>query len=413
MTHLSKYFAGSSRMRVRPLWAAAAFVPLLGACVTYVQPAPTAPLPQADVAEETQDAAPVVTAQTPPPPPLPVYEQPPLPEPGYLWTPGYWNYGPAGYYWIPGTWVMPPRVGVLWTPGYWGFVSGVYVFHAGYWGPHVGFYGGVNYGGGYVGEGYHGGRWENNHFAYNTSVTNVNTTIVHNTYNETVINNTTVNRVSYNGGAGGVHAVATPADNAAMHERHVPPTHEQAQHFQAASQDRTLQANVNQGHPPIAATPHPGAFDAPGVVAAHGAGPHPHRPVQCRRQSRRSARPARRAWRGRRTRLPGATPQRGERRALPCPRMPHGAARLAQTRRACPAGTAARADAGAAAQPHGGTDNRTAHGAAARAAQPQAQQPPQPHQQAQQVAAAGSRSHRRKRPSAGGDQAGKPQSAES
>jgi hypothetical protein len=275
MTHLSKYFAGSSRMRVRPLWAAAAFVPLLGACVTYVQPAPTAPLPQADVAEEAQDAAPVVTAQTPPPP-LPVYEQPPLPEPGYLWTPGYWNYGPAGYYWIPGTWVMPPRVGVLWTPGYWGFVSGVYLFHAGYWGPHVGFYGGVNYGGGYVGEGYHGGRWENNHFAYNTSVTNVNTTIVHNTYNETVINNTTVNRVSYNGGAGGVHAVATPADNAAMHERHVAPTHEQAQHFQAASQDRTLQANVNQGHPPIAATPHPGAFDAPGVVAAHGAGPHPY-----------------------------------------------------------------------------------------------------------------------------------------
>ena len=119
---------------------------------------------------------------------------------------------------------MPPRVGVLWTPGYWGFVSGVYLFHAGYWGPHVGFYGGVNYGGGYVGDGYHGGRWENNHFAYNTSVTNVNTTIVHNTYNETVINNTTVNRVSYNGGAGGVHAVATPADNAAMHERHVAPT---------------------------------------------------------------------------------------------------------------------------------------------------------------------------------------------
>ena len=25
------------------------------------------------------------------PPPLPVYEQPPLPSPGYLWVPGYWS----------------------------------------------------------------------------------------------------------------------------------------------------------------------------------------------------------------------------------------------------------------------------------------------------------------------------------
>jgi hypothetical protein len=25
------------------------------------------------------------------PPPLPVYAQPPIPAPGYLWTPGYWG----------------------------------------------------------------------------------------------------------------------------------------------------------------------------------------------------------------------------------------------------------------------------------------------------------------------------------
>ena len=37
------------------------------------------------------------------PPELPVYEQPPLPAPGYIWTPGYWAYGPDGYYWVPGT----------------------------------------------------------------------------------------------------------------------------------------------------------------------------------------------------------------------------------------------------------------------------------------------------------------------
>src|SRR5690242_7279615 len=49
------------------------------------------------------------------PPVLPVYEQPPIPGPGYLWTPGYWAWGPEGYYWVPGTWVYPPVIGVLWT----------------------------------------------------------------------------------------------------------------------------------------------------------------------------------------------------------------------------------------------------------------------------------------------------------
>ena len=58
------------------------------------------------------------------PPAIPVYEQPPCPTEGFLWTPGYWAYGPAGYYWVPGVWVAPPRVGLLWTPGYWGFVGG-------------------------------------------------------------------------------------------------------------------------------------------------------------------------------------------------------------------------------------------------------------------------------------------------
>jgi hypothetical protein len=60
------------------------------------------------------------------PPALPVYTQPPCPGDGYLWTPGYWAYGPVGYYWVPGVWVTPPRVGVLWTPGYWGFGGGLY-----------------------------------------------------------------------------------------------------------------------------------------------------------------------------------------------------------------------------------------------------------------------------------------------
>src|ERR1700678_2818658 len=64
------------------------------------------------------------------PPVLPVYVQPPLPAPGYFWTPGYWAYGDDGYYWVPGTWVLPPQPGLLWTPGYWGWGGGIYAWHA-------------------------------------------------------------------------------------------------------------------------------------------------------------------------------------------------------------------------------------------------------------------------------------------
>src|ERR1700736_3693516 len=208
------------------------------------------------------------------PPPLPNYEQPPCPEEGYLWTPGYWAWS-GGYYWVPGTWAQPPRVGVLWTPGYWGFVGGVYAFHAGYWGPHVGFYGGVNYGFGYVGVGFVGGRWAGNSFAYNRTVNNVNVTNVHNTYNETVINNVTINKVSYNGGAGGVAAAPTPQERAAAQESHVAATPMQRQHVQEAARNPALSAKANGGHPAIAATPRPAAFNAPGVVGAHGAAATP------------------------------------------------------------------------------------------------------------------------------------------
>src|SRR5580704_10643855 len=101
------------------------------------------------------------------PPPLPDNEQPPCPDDGYLWTPGYWFWNAAGYYWIPGAWVQPPQGDVLWTPGYWEFVDPVYVFHRGYWARHVGYYGGINYGFGYFGVGFYGGYWNGGHFFYN------------------------------------------------------------------------------------------------------------------------------------------------------------------------------------------------------------------------------------------------------
>ncbi len=216
---------------------------------------------------------------TEPPPPLPVYEQPPCPEPGYIWTPGLWQWGPAGYFWVPGTWVAPPAVGLLWTPGYWGLAGGAYIFHAGYWGPHVGFYGGINYGFGYVGEGYFGGRWDGDRFAYNTAVNNVNVNIVHNVYNQTTINNVNIvnvtnNRVSYAGGPG-TRMMPNAAEIAAAREAHVPPTHEQVQHQMIARGNPELAARRNEGRPPIAATERPRNFSG-GVVAARPVGPVYH-----------------------------------------------------------------------------------------------------------------------------------------
>ncbi|MGH9404982.1 MAG: YXWGXW repeat-containing protein [Terriglobia bacterium] len=187
------------------------------------------------------------------PPALPVYVQPPCPTSGYLWTPGYWAYGPAGYYWVPGVWVRPPAVGVLWTPGYWGFGGGVYLWHAGYWGPHVGFYGGINYGGGYTGVGFVGGRWRGGGFYYNRAVTNVSVTNVRNVYvDRTVIRTTVYNHASFNG-PGGVMARPTWQQQAAARERHFAPTSNQVAHVRAASFDRSQFASANHGRPPVTA----------------------------------------------------------------------------------------------------------------------------------------------------------------
>jgi hypothetical protein len=79
--------------------------------------------------------------------------------------------------------------------------------------------------------------------------------------------------VSYNGGAGGVAAVPSAQERVAMQETHVPPTPAQRAHVQQAVSNPALSAKVNGGHPAIAATPRPGAFNAPGVVGARGAAP--------------------------------------------------------------------------------------------------------------------------------------------
>src|SRR6266478_8574853 len=216
------------------------------------------------------------------PPVLPVYEQPPCPVAGYIWTPGYWGYGydVGDYYWAPGAWVAPPTVGLLWTPSWWGWNNGAYVFNEGYWGPTVGFYGGINYGYGYTGNGYWGGRWSGNTFQYNTAVTRVNTNVVHNTYiNNSVNRQANVNRASFNG-PNGANAQENAAQKAAAaNAKKMGPTSQQLARQQAASKDQNLRASVNKGNPNVDAMK---SFDkgegagqgkgAQGLGAAGGAG---------------------------------------------------------------------------------------------------------------------------------------------
>jgi len=212
------------------------------------------------------------------PPALPIYVQPPPPAPNCIWIPGYWAYDYffEDYYWVPGTWVVAPYEGLLWTPGYWYWRDGEYVFSDGYWGPHIGFYGGINYGYGYYGSGFYGGGWRRNVFINKTvNVTNV-TNITNNTYsttNSTSNNNTTTNSTtSFNGGPGGTNAKPTSAEKVAMKEKHLPPTAVQKMHVQAARKNPALRASVNHGKPAIAATVKPGLFKGKGVVAAKQAG---------------------------------------------------------------------------------------------------------------------------------------------
>ena len=181
------------------------------------------------------------------PPPIPIYEQPYAPAEGYIWTPGYWAYD-SDYYWVPGVWVAPPRVGFLWTPGYWGYNGSNYFFNDGYWGPTVGFYGGVNYGYGYGGQGYYGGQWAGNTFRYNTAVTRVNKSVIHNTYfNKQVVNNNG-SRASFNG-PGGTTAKATAKEQAAAKAEHIPATSTQQSRVEAAKNNPDLHAANNKGKP--------------------------------------------------------------------------------------------------------------------------------------------------------------------
>ena len=255
-----------------------------------------------------------------PPPPLPTYEQPPCPGDGYLWVPGYWAYS-GGYYWVPGSWVRPPQVGLLWTPGYWGFVGAAYVWHAGYWGAHVGFYGGVHYGYGYDGDGYRGGRWEGRHFEYNRYENNVDEHVVRHVYEDRGEqgfdgdhrgdgdrggygdHGGDGDRRSYEGGPQGIAASPRAEDQRYGGE---PPDHP------------GVFSRENRGPPANAVTPPPRRFEQRGDERAR-VGVPPRGNVQARPRYQPPP-----AWRGRGPGAQPAHPQPPSRPALAAHRGPAG-----------------------------------------------------------------------------------------
>lgn len=234
------------------------------------------------------------------PPVIPVYVQPPLPAPGYLFVPGYWQWDGMDYYWVPGTWVEPPVDGMLWTPGYWNYQDGFYVWSDGYWGPDVGFYGGVNYGFGYTGLGFQGGYWHGGAFFYNRAVANFGRVNIVNVYN-TPVQVHESSHVSFNGGQGGLRAQPTVDERRAMSEHHSPPTGIQMQHMQQARAMPAMHAKQNGGRPQILTTTRAGDFAHPG----QGAGLHNHQGPQPQSNGAGPAGPAMR----------GGPPQNQERQA--------------------------------------------------------------------------------------------------
>ena len=200
------------------------------------------------------------------PPPLPLYAQPPIPGDGYIWTPGYWAWDPASgdYIWVPGTWVMPPGVGLLWTPGYWAFIDGSYLWHRGYWGPQVGYYGGINYGYGYIGRGYDGGRWYRGHFRYNTAANNIPRGRVHDVYRAPVPQRP-AHADSFIGGNSHWHSQPTAGQRRFEGGQHPDWTQAQQEHEHRAMVTPEQRMGNNHGAPPTAATPRPGGFGEPQV----------------------------------------------------------------------------------------------------------------------------------------------------
>lgn len=65
-------------------------------------------------------------------PPAPRYEVVPAGRPGYLWTPGYWDWRQNRYGWVGGNWVRE-RPGYIYTQPTWVNHGGRYHLYRGAW----------------------------------------------------------------------------------------------------------------------------------------------------------------------------------------------------------------------------------------------------------------------------------------
>jgi len=75
-------------------------------------------------------AQPVITIQTPPPPPR--YERVPPPRRGYVWAPGHYEWRGGRHVWIGGGWVRA-RPGYAYRPPEWRQDGGRWVYDRGRW----------------------------------------------------------------------------------------------------------------------------------------------------------------------------------------------------------------------------------------------------------------------------------------
>jgi hypothetical protein len=65
-------------------------------------------------------------------PPPPQVEVVPEARPGYVWSPGYWNYENGSHVWVGGTYIAD-RPGYRYTPNHWEERNGKHHFTAEHW----------------------------------------------------------------------------------------------------------------------------------------------------------------------------------------------------------------------------------------------------------------------------------------
>ena len=142
----------------------------------------------------------------------------------------------------------------------------MYIWYAGYWAPHIGYYGGINYGFGYTGRGYYGAYWNGGKLVYNRAVTDVDPARVHYVYDYTPPRNN--DRLSFNG-PGGVRARPTPQELAVSRDPRTAAVPAQIQHARQASANRAQFAGARGVRPDTLVASRPLS------TGYHASAPHP------------------------------------------------------------------------------------------------------------------------------------------